>query len=793
MILAAVFFLSLSSLMYEVLLTRFFSIAQWNHLSFMVISIVLFGFGAGGSFLRLLEIEKAGRQSYLKSDSVVKVVLLLFGITVWSSFLLINYLPLDYFLLPVDKKQIIYLFLTFLILTLPFFFTGVITALAYSFAGQRTGRLYFLAMSGSALGALSAIFLLPLLETGGAILFSGIIPLVLLFLPGRRRLLFTAAALIMACSFFFIYLYHGGALKEVRPSVYKQLSQLLRLPETEVIWSSDSAEGRIDLVESPYLRYAPGLSLKYSGEIPGHRAIIRDGDEMLILSDPDQEELMSFARSTHSYAGYALLGETEKVLIIQRGGGLALPAALAGGAEEITLLTELSGIADLLKEHYVEEQLNIQPGNPRSFLAANHDNYDLIQVENWGSSVPGTASLSEEYLFTVEAFEEYLLHLTGRGLLIVSRKLLLPPSDSLRLFSTAFEALRGLKIRNPQAHLLVIRNWDSYSLLVSLSPLEREVIDELKDFCSTLNFDLVYYPGIGASEANIYNRFEQAFHFSRLERLASALETSTEEKFFDNYLLDVSPSRDNRPFHNRFSRWLRIDELYQSTGSRFYSLFLSGEVVILMVLFIALTVGAVLLLLPLIRRRICGSGLGPSMTIYFLCSGAGFILIELAFIYRYTLLLGNAVLSFTLVLACMLSFSGLAGLFIKRLDRATLQRLLSLLIFFLLLTLLFSEYIVHLCLGFSLPARIAVGVILIFPVSFLMGFPFPGAMSFLLKKPEAKVYAWAANGVASVIAAVLAVLVAITLGIAQVIITGISAYLVIWLVLLRLPRSDPAG
>ena len=115
------------------------------------------------------------------------------------------------------------------------------------------------------------------------------------------------------------------------------------------------------------------------------------------------------------------------------------------------------------------------------------------------------------------------------------------------------------------------------------------------------------------------------------------------------------------------------------------------------------------------------------------------------------------------------------------------------LIFFLLLTLLFSEYIVHRCLGFSLPVRIAAGMILLFPVSFLMGFPFPGAMSFLLKKPEAKAYAWAVNGVASVIAAVLAVLVAITLGIAQVIITGISAYLVICLVLLRLPRFDPAG
>lgn len=764
----------------------------------MVISIVLFGFGAGGSFLRLLSIEKAGRQLFLKSDSVIKVVLLLFAITVWSSFLLVNYLPLDYFLLPVEKIQVLYLFLTFLILTLPFFFSGVVTALAYSFAGQRAGRLYFLAMSGSALGALSAVLLLPLLETGGAILFSGIIPLVLLFLPGRRRLLFATAALFMACSFFFIYLYQGGALKEVKPSVYKQLSQLLRLPETEITRSSDSAEGRIDLVESPYLRYAPGLSLKYSGEIPGHKAIIRDGDEMLILSDPDREELMGFARSTHSFAGYALSGEAEKAMIIQRGGGLALPAALAGGAEEITLLTELPGIADLLKEHYVKEyygkdQLNILPGNPRSFLAANPDNYDLIQVENWGSSVPGTASLSEEYLFTVEAFEEYLLHLTGRGLLIISRKLLLPPSDSLRLFSAAFEALREMNIKPPQAHLLVIRNWDSYSLLVSLSPFDTDSIDRLKDFCSTLNFDLVYYPGIRADEANIYNRFEQAFHFNQLERLVSALESSTEEEFFHNYMLDVSPSRDNRPFHNRFSRWLRIDELYRSTGSRFYTLFLSGEVVILTVLFITITVGAVLLLLPLIRRRINGSGLGPSMTIYFLCCGAGFILIEMAFIYRYTLLLGNAVLSFTLVLVCMLSFSGLAGLLIKRLDRAALQRLLSLLIFFLLLTLLFSGYIVRRCLGFSLPVRIVAGAILLFPASFLMGFPFPGAMSLLVKKPEAKAYGWAVNGVASVIAAVLAVLVAITLGVSQVILTGVSSYLVIWLVLLRLRRSDPAG
>jgi hypothetical protein len=136
MIFLAVFSVSLTSLCYEVLLTRFFSFSQWNHLSFMVISIVLFGFGASGSVLSLIERRRPSWSAGILGSQAFPALLLLCSLSVAGSFLVVKNIPLDYFRMPLETRQVVYLLTTFLVLLVPFFFAGGVMSIA--FAGLRS-------------------------------------------------------------------------------------------------------------------------------------------------------------------------------------------------------------------------------------------------------------------------------------------------------------------------------------------------------------------------------------------------------------------------------------------------------------------------------------------------------------------------------------------------------------------------------------------------------------------------------------------------------------------------------
>ena len=143
MLLISVFFVSLSTLAFEVLLTRVFSIGQWNHLSFMVISIALFGFAASGTFLSLVEARMNMIEAHHASKALVGIIVCLYSLSAVISFLAPNHLPLDYFRLPVQPVQCLYLLTAYLLLALPFFFSGLIISLAYTTSPEKTGLVYF--------------------------------------------------------------------------------------------------------------------------------------------------------------------------------------------------------------------------------------------------------------------------------------------------------------------------------------------------------------------------------------------------------------------------------------------------------------------------------------------------------------------------------------------------------------------------------------------------------------------------------------------------------------------------
>ena len=787
MLLIAIFVVSLSTLAFEILLTRVFAIGQWNHLSFMVISIALFGFGASGTYLCLRGASGNNPQRLRPSDLSISFLLYLYSIFAIFSYLALIHMPLDYFRLPVEPLQSIYLLAVYLVLSLPFFVSGLIIAVGYTSVPERAGLVYFASMAGSAAGALVPVVLLPVLNEGRLIIMAAALPLLPSVVaalkkssepethpaerpPWRKTLLAFGITTIGTITYLFTTV--DPALIQVVPSPYKAVGQILQFPDSHITASDSSIRGRIDRVKTPYVRFAPGLSLKYTGNLPRQHGIYKDGDQPLVLYDLKDKKDGRFATRMLSFAAYELSGPTNEILLIQQGGGSAVPCALASETEHITLVEPDRIVADILQQNY--SRLQVINRDPRVFLAQSKKRYDIIHIENWGASIPGAAALNQDHTITIEAFREYWKHLKPTGIISISRNLLLPPSDSLRLWSTAYTVLKSSPVANPEKHLAMLRNYDTYTLLISKSPANLKGVTA---FSNERNFDLVFLDTMDGSMANRYNQFEEPFHYLAINRLVKAWKTGRQDRFFDDYLMDVRPRSDHRPFPGRFVKWLKARELYKSLGSRFYVLFLSGEVVVSLVFVEALILASFLLLLPVVL--VAGKSKKPTLSqvSYFLGIGAGFMFIELYFIKFFILIFGDPIISFTAVVTAVLISSSIGGLYTHVRPEQKVCPALFILIGLLILSSAGLELTTGFLLNLSIIWRYSFALLIILPVGILMGLPFPLAMQSLLDHPSRRAYAWAVNGCASVLSSIAAAQLAISVGIPAIVLLAVFSYL----------------
>ena len=788
MIFSAVFLIGFSTLAFEVLLTRIFSIGQWNHLSFMVISIALFGFAASGTFLSIFNARQAGPPLFVSIRKTTAILIVLYTSMTILAFVVLNNLPLDYFRLPVEPIQSLYLLIAFMILALPFFFSGFAVAVAYTRMPEKTGMIYFATMCGSACGAIFPGLLLPFLSEGKLVIFSALIPLILMpmSLGGLKRssagskspksvkmvLGFSSLAIV----FLAIYLMtpYGSWLIRVKPSAYKALSQVLQFPNTRIEETVSNIRGRTDRVTSPHIRFAPGLSLRYMETIASQDAVFKDGDNQVVLYQLGSPESTRFSAYTLPYSGYYIQPQAQKALVVIQGGGTAIPTVLAAKIQDITLVVGNPALAEILDKHY---GLAVTSQPPRVFLSQTPKNFDIIHVENWGTSIPGSAALNQIHLYTIDAFFQYLRHLTPEGLVIVSRKLLLPPADCLRLWASAYEALKMIGAKNPETHLAILRNWDTFTLLVSKQPLLDKA--RLEHFARNLNFDIVFLPGITSDQANRFNKFAAPYHFIEINRLAAAYLKGNEKAYFRSYLLDIQPQTDNRPFPGRFLKWLKLKSLYRTLGSRLYALLMSGEIVVSVVFIEALAVSGLLLFLPLLFIRRNDKKLPISQMLYFFGVGAGFMFIELFFIKKYILLFGDPVISFTVVLAGVLISSSLGGAWVQKKEKHILKISLIGLIGALLIAFFALDRFIEFLLRLPAIWHQSGAVLILMPIGFLMGLPFPLGMRDMLKSPIQRAYAWSINGCASVLTAIISAQIALISGISYILGCAIAAYLIV--------------
>ncbi len=601
--LTAVMLLSAAAMGYEVLLTRLFSIIQWHHFAYMMISVALLGYGAAGTFVALCQ-----RSLLPRFDAAFAAAAVLFGVTAVAGYALAQRVAFNPLEILWDPEQTLHLVVIYGLLFLPFFLAASCICLTFTrFAGE-PHRIYsfdILGAGAGSLGILLALFVLTPTDTLKLLGAIGIAAAALALMRGTRRARLLALALLgAAIAFPLVFPADWIAL---RPSEYKELSQTLSIDGARIVAERSSPLGLVTAVENVRvpLRHAPGMSLNATMEPPPQLAVFTDGDGLTALTRYDgRREPLAYLDQLTSALPYHLLGR-PRVLVLGAGAGADVLQAIYHDARTIDAVELNPQVVDLVQRRfadfsgtlYTAPGVRMHIGEARGFVAAHHDRYDLIQVallDAFGASSAGLYALSESYLYTIEALEDYLRHLEPGGILAITRWVNLPPRDILKLFATAVAALERSGAE-PARQLALIRGWKTATLLIRNGPFTPADVAAVREFSRVRSFDVVYFPGILRAETNRYNVLEQSdFHDGAL-----ALLGGDRHAFIDRYKFDIAPATDDRPYFFHFFRWRTLPELYALKGRGGLPLLEWGYPVLIATLVQALAASVALIVLPL--------------------------------------------------------------------------------------------------------------------------------------------------------------------------------------------------
>ena len=791
--------ISAAALAYEILLMRLFSIIQWHHFAYLAISLAPLGYGASGSLISVAAnwLLPRFRQVYIGS-------LGLFGLSAPACYAIAQSIPFNAGEVVWNPDQLVYLLQIFLLLTLPFLLASTAICIALTAFSRHIPRLYAVDLLGAGLGSVAVVVMLTLMLPQTALAVIGITGLVAALVAVletriryRLRVLLPLLALMLLTAI-------GTYSLQLTPSPYKGLSQTLRIAGTQVVAQRSSPLGLLTVVASEQVpfRHAPGMSLNARQEPLQQLALFTDGANMTAITRyPDDRAQLGYLDQMSAALPYHL-AHPRQVLVVGTGGGGDLLLGQYHHVPRIDALELNPQVVELVSRQFGDFSGHLfeQPGitlhvaEARGFLTNPGPDYDLIQLallDAFNASSSGLYALSEDYLYTREALTHYLDRLSPGGYLAITRWIKIPPRDTLKLFATAVEVLRERGVADPGRQLLLIRGWQTSTLVVKNGAFNTTELAAAREFCHQRSFDLAWMPGMAAVEANQYNQLREPLFFDA----ARAMLGSEAGEFFASYKFDLRPASDDRPYFHHFFKWSTLAEILSLRGRGGLSLIETGYLVLVATLLIAVVVSTLLILLPLALRargRRSGSNRIPAVRVmvYFFAIGLAFLFIEIAYLQRFILFLHQPIVAIAVTLASFLVFAGAGSHASERLLRgrstpaaiglAVMGIALIASLYLVLLPWLFSQ-LAGLAMGF----RIALSIALIAPLAFCMGMPLPLAMSSVARHaPDYVPWAWGINGCASVISAVLATLLAMSLGFTAVVVLAILTYL---LALLALP------
>ncbi len=768
-----IFLLTLAVLVLELSLTRLFSATMYYHFAFLAISLALFGSGASGVFIYIVQ----NRLKEAKTGRSLSIFSMLFAVSVLFALFIIFQFPLT---LEDGNENYYRLAIIYAATSLPFFFAGCAVTLAIMRLANDISRLYLFDLAGAALGCL---LLIPVLNTIGAI----------------NTVIAVAALGATAATLF------STSTAGHRPTVI--LAMLLTLV-TVGIAVYNLTTHKIDIRKSKGMEETQILFSKWNsfsritvdGDMNKRIEIKIDADAATgIVPDGDKPELHQIEKTRiHSIAYH--LKPNANVAIIGPGGGYDVATALVFNANRITaveinpIIAQDVMLSEPFKSYsgniYQHPKVNLVVDEGRSFIRRSEDRYDVLQatmVDTWAATAAGAFSLTENNLYTVEAFKDYARHLSDDGIFTMTRWYFEPPDQLLRLISLTRVMMQELGISNPERHIILLRDVAGSidrtpaTFLFKRSEFTAAEVQQIEALAGANNFQILYTP-----QTRPDNVFTQ---------MITAPDPAT---VWNTFPTNIQPTYDNNPF---FFNSLRPANLGGAISSSYEWRKTNLGSFVLFALFVITTALVVLFILGplvLVRKRASGKGAGRlPFLFYFACLGGGFIIVEVAMIQKFILFLGHPVYALAVVLFSLLTFSAIGSYLSGRLAEynllPALTKLLLALVALVVVYILLLPPIFYGLVWLPLPARIVIAVILMAPLAIVMGMPMPIGIKLLAKRaPEIIPWAWGVNGAMSVMGSVSALVIALLTGFNQALLIGGALYLLAIFFITRAQKGSPA-
>lgn len=758
---AGLFLTTLATLGYEIALTRIFSVVMWYHFAFVAISVALFGLTVGALIVHLqperFAPDRLRWQLWLFS--------LLFSVSIALCFVTQLSIP---FVPRLTTAGVWSVLLTCAVISVPFVLSGVVVCLTLTRFPEQVNRLYATDLTGAALGCVALVVLLNVIDGPSAVIgvaaIAGLGTIFFAFDAASPRgvALAAVAALVL------------GGFAALNATMGSHGQAPLR-----ILWAKERMEGSYSYDQwNAFSR----VTVDKGRPSDSVKNMVIDGTAGTALTRFNGDlRTTDYLRDRVTY----LVDHARRnadVLVIGSGGGSDVLASLEFGQRSVTgvevngnVLKGANGAFGDFTGH-----LDRQPGvrfvneEARSYLARTPRKYDVIQIsliDTWAATSAGAFALSENSLYTTEAWQLYLHRLKPGGILSVSRFYELPgttkPLEMYRTTALASQALKDYGIANPRDHLLIYRGKpDAYgatlaTLMVSPQPFSAADRARVGQEAARQGFAPVLTP-------------DQAIdrHFLALADKAGP------SKAVRDFSQDISAPTDERPF---FFQMASLKTLFQGNG--FADSYTVRPVLVLGLL--ALTVlllagGCVALPMLVTTRRSDHRGMRP-FYIYFGAIGFGFLVVEIGMLQRLSAYLGQPTYALSVVLFSVLLFSGAGSMITERIvrphRRASLVAPVAVLVALVVAYRFLAPAVIHATRGATTPVRILTAVGLLVPLGLAMGMPFVIGMRAAVARASAPTaFLWGINGTTSVCASVFGTVIALFFGISKTFWAGALAY-----------------
>ncbi len=754
--LAGIGLVTFATLLLELACTRLFSVVLFYHFAFLAIGVALLGLGAGGVFAFL----KRPWLARWSTHAVAARICVLNVVGIIAALFVILQVPVSPEL---SWKNFANLSAVYLVTGIPFFFTGLLLSVVFAREAGRISQLYGADLTGGALACLAVVPVLNLVGAINAIVLAALVMAAAVAVwsetkSGRNTGLRMALVMLVL-----VVLNRNGELVEIK------FVRAIDREQPRQLFSRWNAISRVEVQE-----IGRGLY------------VVIDADAQTAIMNQDVEEMRKPEwRSRILGASSAmpnLLRPQGSFAIIGPGGGVDVLRALAAGSTNVTGI-EINDIivstimrdryAEYSKRLYFRPEVRIHVNDGRSFIRHSQERYDVVQmtlVDTWAATSAGAFALSENNLYTVEAFLEYFEHLKPDGMIAVTRWEFRKPREALRVVSQAMASLARLGVHDSAGHFLIVANAPLNEDGVPVTVLAKRAPFTAEEE-ATVRRHLAAYPRM----AVLYSQ-------SAPEKNAftDLIRSGDPARFAESYPYNVAPVTDNDPF---FFFTLKTSEVFRRMAEEQSAMDWRvnlGVAVLVMLLGISTLAVLMFLIVPLALHS-GPRGQSAWRLLYFVAIGLGYILVEIAFVQRFVLFLGHPTYALTVVVFLMLLGSGVGSVVARRwlADPLRVRVALVVVIAATLLYLWLLPRMLTALVGLPFAVKLLLSAAVLLPLGFVMGMPFPTGLRALASGGERTIeWAFAMNAAASVLGSVLAVTIAIHYGLGGTLAAGAAAYVI---------------